>query len=137
MATRAPLIIRTEADQDRAIAAIQALPPGAWEVTITRHRKRRSVSQNALLWKWYGELQEAVADASGASPEDIHEYCKTRFLAPRPVTIGDSVTLVRSTKRMTVAEFGAYLDRVYAWATGDLGLVLTNPEELRHGPMQK
>lgn len=41
-------------------------------------QKARSLSQNALQWKWYGE----IANAIGETPEYAHCYCKLHFGVP-------------------------------------------------------
>lgn len=101
-----------------------------WEVTIKPHRKHRSLSQNAMLWKWYTAIAEAIKDHTGMDAEEVHEALKQKFLTPRIVEIDGEVYEIRSTKKLSTAEMTEYLNRIHAWATSELGLLLPLPSEL-------
>jgi hypothetical protein len=61
----------------RAIAVILALPlDPIHEVSIKEYKKDRSAEQNALLWKWY----TIIGNALGESKETIHERMKDKYL---------------------------------------------------------
>ena len=46
------------------------------EVFIRPYKKKRTVSQNNLMWMWY----DLIAEHVGVSPEEMHERCKVNFL---------------------------------------------------------
>lgn len=102
-----------------------------WSVEIKRVVKKRTLSQNALMWMWHSKVLAAVAKDTGATVEDIHDHMKQKFLTPTIVEIGDEIHERYSTKNLTPAEMSEFMDRIYAWVTGDLGLLLPLPIE--HG----
>ena len=125
-----PLIVRDETMRARVLKLVMSLDlTKPWQVTVEPHRKRRSLSQNALLWKWHGEVVKAVGEHTGMDAEDIHEFFKHKFLTPRMIEInGESVPRYTTTK-LTTAEMSAYMDRIYAFCTSELGLLLPLPDE--------
>lgn len=52
------------------------------------------------------------------SAETWHLYCKSRWLGADDVKLpnGKTITIPRSTADLDVADFGAYMDQVEAWA---------------------
>ena len=99
-----------------------------WRVTIAPYIKNRTTDQNNLLWKWYTE----IANHTGHTAEEIHEYCKASFLAPKFIRIGTEKFAVeyRTTTKLTTAEMSDYIERVYAWAAVELEVRLPLPEEM-------
>ena len=102
-----------------------------WTVTIAPFRQKRTLSQNALMWKWLNEVAEAAADYTGFSADELHDYFKGRFCPVKEVTIAGVTVERRSTANLTVDEMSEYMTRVHAFVTTELGLYLTLPEE-RH-----
>lgn len=110
---------RTPADLQRAAEMIATLPAGKWEIEVVRRREKRSGAQNRLLWAIY----TAIADATGHTPEEIHEACKAMFLPPEVVKLGEREVLVSgSTAKRDVPEFSDYVERVQAWAQNEMGV---------------
>ena len=128
--TKQTIIIRNEALRARVIGLIRAIrldPP--YSVTVEPHRKRRSLSQNSLMWLWLGEVADHVGQHTGQDADDIHEFFKQRFLPPRVIEVGGVTELVRSTAKLTTLEMTIYMDRIYAWVTSELSLLLPLPQE--------
>ena len=64
-------------DKQAVVAYLDRLPEGkAYDVTVVRHRERRSVDQNRLLWLWI----QCISDETGQDKDDLHEYFKQKFL---------------------------------------------------------
>jgi len=125
--TRAPIPIENEAQRKRVLGLIEGLNLSKqWQVTIEPKTKKRSLSQNALYWRWVG----IIADATGNDNDDVHEALKAKFLTPRTIDIGGEQREIRSTAKQDKAGMTEYLNKVYAWATTELGLYLPVPEEL-------
>lgn len=92
----------------------------------------RSLKQNAFLWAGvYSEISlQAVVCGERWISEAWHELFKRMFLGYRyerqPGIAGVSkdraVRVLRSTTELTVKEMGAYLDKVLAYGTTDLGV---------------
>lgn len=111
---------RTPADLKRAAEIITTLPNGRWEIEVVRQRARRSGDQNRLLWAIY----TGIADATGHTPEEVHEAMKALFLPPRTIALRDKqITAPGSTAVLDVAEFSDYVERVQAWARTELGVM--------------
>jgi len=90
-------------------------------IEVGEYRRSRSAEQNARYWAIIG----AIADHTGHSKDEIHEYCKQRFLPPRVIEIdGQQVMVPTSTTTLSTAEFAAYMDQVEAWAATELGVVI-------------
>lgn len=123
------LIIANADQKVGAINKVADLPADqVWEIRIRRYKPSRSLQQNALYWKWLG----IIAQDTGHDADEIHEFCKIKFLPPVFVEINGEVHEARrTTTKLKVDEMSAYMDRVYAWATSELGMVLPIPEE-RH-----
>ena len=126
-------IIRTEIGRGILIRIIQLLnlsKSNGWEVTIKPHVKRRTDSQNRLMWRWVDNVAEHVVQHTGQDSEDVHEFFKRKFLTPRRFEIEGEMIEVWSTKKLTTKEMSEYMERIYAWATSELGLLLPLPSEL-------
>ena len=126
------IIIRNESLRKMVLLTIGALDLAKpWKVTIERESKRRTLSQNALMWKWIDEVAGHVHEYTGHDKDEIHEFFKLRFLDTRRIEMGDAVEYIPgSTKNRTKAEMSEYMERIYVWATTELGLFLPVPEDL-------
>lgn len=128
-----PLSVTNDHQRQLAIGVLQCLSLDGkeWQVTIERKKKRRTLSQNALMWKWLNEVAQQIQKETGQDADDVHEFFKARFLPKRIVEIGDETeTLIGSTKKLTTAEMSEYMNRIHAWAASELGIYLPVPEDL-------
>ena len=125
------IIIRNEHLRKRALLTIGALDlTKPWVLTIERETKRRTLSQNALMWKWLDEVAWHVKEHTGMDKDEIHEFFKAKFLPSHYVQIGDEIQEYRSTRDRTPAEMATYMEQIYAFCTTELGLFLPVPEDL-------
>lgn len=122
-------ILRSDAVRANCIAKLRGLSlDKPVRVTIERYRKRRTLAQNRLMWAYLSLIAEAVADHVGEDePEVIHEYFKARFCPPQAVEVAGEWVETRSTKTLSTAQMGAYLDAIYRWSVENLGLILPTP----------
>lgn len=130
------IILRGEKQREFAVGFIQKLridPERPFVLSIEPYRKKRTLSQLALLWVRHAEVSQAVADYTGYSAEDIHDIVKRKFLKPRIVEIGDTVVERYSTKGLTVTEMADFMTKIEAWASSELGLILATPEDRMYG----
>ena len=90
----------------------------------------RSLSQNALYWKWNTELSEQIKTRTGQEhdTETVHEYFKLKFCPQKQVLFGKSNLKLQSTTRLDKGEFTFYLNQIEQWAV-NLGFRLTIPED--------
>lgn len=110
------------------IAYLQKLPPGKeYDVTVDRHKVRRSVPQNSLYWLWL----QCISDETGGDREQIHEELKTMYLPTKHIRgLFDEVVRPMSTTALDTKQFTDYLDKIQVFASVELGIVLPRPEDL-------
>lgn len=126
--TRQPYILR---DGDPAMLkrlhelldALDKAKP--WSVIVEPWKKKRSLSQNALYWRWVHE----IAERTGNDNDTVHEFMKNKFCPVTVVAIGGESVAIRTTTKFATEDMRIYMDRVYAFAQTDLGILLPLPEE--------
>ena|SRR3990167_4325161 len=125
--SREPIILRDDVVRGYVLDLIGKLNlEKPWAVTVEPYKKKRSLNQLGLYWKWVG----IVANETGNDADDLHEFFKSKFLIPRPVEIGGEVINVRSTTKLDTAAMKEFMDRVYAFAGSELGIMLPVPEDM-------
>lgn len=125
-------VIRTDADRARAARAIASLPGDCvWRVTVEKYRKNRSLQQNSYLWGVVYEcIRRHVLESTGEiySAEEIHEWCKQKFLPAKIVDVGGERHMItRSTATLTTVEMQEYIDQVIMWAADRLECMIPMP----------
>ncbi len=97
------------------------------DVSITLHRIKRTVSQNRLYRLWLS----SIADETGNSTEDLHEAFKVMLLGTKQFMIGEiSASTSISTTSLDTKQFTSFLERLEAWVTAELGIILPHPEDM-------
>lgn len=83
-------------------------------VTITTAGSSRSLQQNRYLW---GVIYPILAEATGYTNEEIHEWSKSTLLPPRLVRVGKrAVYITKSTTALSVGEMSEYVDKLIGLA---------------------
>ena len=98
----------------------------AWAVTVVKHTKKRSLSQNSILHLWLAK----IAKHSGNTLDDTKEGYREMFIGRVPHPFKPEKTIGRSTTTLTTGEFSELLDMIHAHAATELGLLLPSPIEL-------
>lgn len=120
------IIMAGEPQRALAIKLLEALDLSKpWKIVVERHKKKRSLSSNALYWKWIG----VISDEIGHDNDELHEFFKAKFCPVKERIIADEPMLYRSTAKLDTAEMSAYMDKVYAFSVSTLGILLPLPEE--------
>ncbi len=89
--------------------------------------RTRSVRQNAYYW---GVVLTTIGNECGHTSEEVHEFCKQKFLPRAFIMIANEEREVfKSTTDLTAQEFELYLERVRAWAAQELRLNIPLPNE--------
>lgn len=119
----------------------------SWVVTITQHKKKRSVEQNKLQQLWHTEAFQQLRDESA---EDKRSYCKLHFGVPilraesaqfreqydkvvRPLPYETKLALMKIpfdfpvTRLMNTEQKTRFLDAIYQYYTSQ-GVRLTQPD---------
>ena len=95
-------------------------------VTIENLRSHRSVSQNRYLW---GVVYPLIADTTGYTENEVHEWAKAQYLKPHIVTVAGRVReITKSTTELSVGEMVEYIENLISLAA-DLGVHVPSPEE--------
>ncbi len=111
---------------------VQQLTDG-WEmeVIVQRLYATRSLEQNAY---WWGMCVQPVADHTGYSPEEIHEFAKQKFI-PKIVALCDRNGEIKgecviggSTRLLSTKSFATFVDHFRQWAASELDVVIPDPE---------
>jgi hypothetical protein len=96
---------------------------------VSEKGKPRSLRQNSYLW---GVVYSYIAEETGHSTEEAHEYCKARFLPKMFKTLKEGLAeteVQKSTTELTTEEMEQYLERVRAFAAEELFTIIPLPNE--------
>jgi len=112
--------------------AVIALNGEKGKLTIAKYKKVRSLSANALYWKWMTILGEYI----GHSKEDMHQVFKKQFLADKMPALSKDVfmaylasqNIIDSTTELNTKEMTEYMDKIQAQAR-ELRVQLPLPED--------
>lgn len=103
------------------------------ELTLTIERKRATRSRDQNAWYWSGILG-ALAEHTGYTVDELHDYCKQRFNAKRLIITNEHGEIVdeqrvgATTTTLNRITFGEYCERIREWAAADLGLAIADPD---------
>ncbi len=120
--------------RDNVVSFIRGLSDKRkWSVTVKRYVKKRTLSQNALMWVWVEQAAKVAGDADGCSKEMMHKRFKRKFLTPIEVFEEDGEILaIYSTKGLSTREMSEYMEKITWYCATNLGLVLDAlPKEFR------
>lgn len=125
--------IRTIADLGRLAAIIGTLIPDPMRpfvVEIKRLSSKRSLSANALYWKWLTRMGEYFTTRKQEQTKDtMHTLMRHKFLGYKTCTIGRTeITDLKSTTELDSAEMCHYMQQIDQWAA-ELGCLLPRPED--------
>lgn len=120
---------------DKVYNALGSLSPGRYEVSISKYKKKRSLSQQGYYFK---VVVPAVRDGlidMGFSPDKLdheatHELLKAKFLKEDiPNEQGEFVTIIKSTTTLSTIEYTQFLEQIWQWASEFLGIHIPEPNE--------
>lgn len=101
---------------------------GAVEVLVRVRGTTRTADQNRYYW---GVVIPTLAEHCGYTREDMHEAVKAVCLSHRT---DEGVLVVGSTGTLSVEAFGAYLERVCAWAWTELQVAIPPASTMASSP---
>ena len=124
------IIIRDEVLRKRVIDLIRALNlDKPWRIILEPHRKRRSLSQNSLMWVWINEAAEYLSEHTGHDNDFIHQHLKEKFLSPEIAEINGQIHQRFTTTKLTTQQMSEYMEKIYAYITSEFGILLPIPEK--------
>ena len=117
----------SQAQKDLVKAFLCRINTNCVSMRISKARKVRSPRQNSFYW---GVVLSCIAENTGHTTEEIHQYCKDSFLTRKFVTInGIERSVPKSTTDLTTSEFEAYILHVREWAGRELNIGIPLPNE--------
>lgn len=117
------IIVSGQTSRQKALEAVQGIN-SPHVVTIKPFKKKRTRSQNSLMWARYEEIAHAIHSETGADKDDIHEYCKAHFAPPKVKEVFGEAIVIRSTAALDTKEMSEFMDKVEAWAATEFGVQL-------------
>lgn len=95
-------------------------------VTIENLRSHRSLQQNRYLW---GVVYPIIAEATGYTVNELHDWARAQYLAPRVIRIaGKTRNVMRSTTELSKGEMVEYINNLIQLGA-ELGCHVPSPEE--------
>lgn len=119
----AVFILDTPEKRSRCARRIEALPLEGqiWDIRIAEWEPRRSVEANRRLWA----LHKLAADATGHSIDEMHEFCKLKFLPRSIVKVkGEEMEVAGRSSKLSTKDFRDFMDAVEAFYISELGVLL-------------
>ena len=119
--------VKSKQDVDRACKDVDIDFDGSeYVLTIKKHRKNRSLDQNALYWKWLHEISRH----NGDSPQYLHEWYRAQFLAEEVISgSGGTIQRIPSTTDLNTKVMAEYMDNVRRHASEFFGIYLPCPDD--------
>lgn len=78
-------------------------------VAIKEKRPIRTLAQNNYYWLY----MDGISKETGYTPEEMHEYCKSKFLDLHTLVVREQMILVApSTTDLTIKEFMEYIKKI-------------------------
>lgn len=109
----------------------QLTPNFRWVVTVEKEKKKRTLNQNNLMWKWIDEVCQAISGVSGNSKAFLHKHFKEEFLTPEIEAVAGKEHLIWSTTGLSRQEMSEYMGRIEIFAAQEFGVMVSIPEELQ------
>lgn len=102
-------------------------PNKPWKVTIEPLKKKRSLDQNALFWRWCTIIGNEIGDDKQA----VHDAVVPMLAEPTHHYEVDGRCIPQwNTSRMKKDEMSKLLDALRKWAFSFHGIALPLPEEM-------
>lgn len=104
---------------------IKSLNSHRVELTLDKHRKPRSLNQNAYYWS---VIVKMVADDAGYAKNEqdkAHDGLRLKFLRVK----GDKLDTIKSTTELSTIEAEEYYENIRRWAA-EGGLIIPEPHQV-------
>jgi len=88
---------------------VRSFKDGQYRLSIEDIKEKRSYQQNRYYWLYLG----IVSEDTGYTPEELHEWARSKFLTKQVVEIfGNKVRSRTSTTKLSKGEFVEYLMKI-------------------------
>lgn len=99
-------------------------------VSVSEDRPPRSTAQMRYYW---GVVMRLSSDATGYTPEEMHEISKAKFLSRKYEVGFEDITAPESTKQLNSKQMTDYIENVRRWLS-EQGIYTPNPNEEINAP---
>lgn len=86
----------------------QLEPTRRWKITVIEWKSKRSLEQNARYWALVTGLGKHI----GYTADETHDILRFKFLRNAIEVNGERLPLLRTTTKLSTAEFTDYMDAV-------------------------
>ena len=101
------------------------------EVTVTKYKANRSLSQNKLLHMWFAQIAKDVYESGGKpyTPEVWKYYLKQMFLGEDVIELPDGKMKieVKGTSKLNTKEMTDFLENIDHFCGSELNVQLHHP----------
>jgi hypothetical protein len=119
-------VLNLDAIKKQLDCLLNIIANGEYELSVSKRKNKRSLDQNALMWKWFSIIEDATVTNS----QDVHDYYCKKFLK-RIVSVGNhDEVVVGGTRNLNTAEMAEFLTKVQADVASEFGIVLPTSEDL-------
>ena len=126
------LIVFNQESKVEPIRLINRLSPDKrWVITIEAEKKRRTLSQNNLMWMWIDTICKMCGDERGYTKDEMARIFKQKFLVPNVVTLNGEEFIEYSTKKLSKKEMSEYMNHIEMFAAQEFGVFVPVPEDLQ------
>lgn len=110
-------------DKDTFEMYLSTLPEDV-QITVSKHKKQRSLPQNAYLW---AGVYPPLAEHLGYTSEEMHGICKAKFHYKIIHVRKDEVRVALSTATLDTNAFNKYISDIVIWASLEFGVIIKEP----------
>lgn len=110
-------------EPERRAVYIASLEGKEIQESLGKKIERRTDQQNKYYWS---VVVAILGNHFGYEPEEMHEALKFQFLR----THDDTLPSVRSTTKLSTAEFVDYIDRIMRWAASEYQVYIPEANEV-------
>jgi len=118
--------LQTEDDRNQAITSLVKIElKDGWYFELSKRRRVRTISQNRLERLWLA----CIEAETGNDSNELHDYFKQKWIAPKEVLIFGEKKLIYSTRDLNTIQFKNFLDKIQVFASTELSITLPIPED--------
>jgi hypothetical protein len=98
-----------------------------WIIQAKQDRAKLSDRQRRY---YFGVVIPAIMSYTGYSKDEMHEYCKNRFLLPIEKKILEKhIKYIPSITKLNTKEMSEYITKIMKWSSRDLGVYIPEPSD--------
>ena len=110
-----------------------------YRLTVKQWKESRSLSQNALYWKWLTDIDKQAplqCNSKISGSEMWHEVFKSYFCPAKTIKNDKAEMSMKSTKSLDVGEMTFYLNKIENWCF-DRGIKLSIPIDSEYAKLME